>query len=647
MAVTQPGGDLYRTAIAVDARGRAWVFWSENHGNNFDIFARAVDASGPHERVQISSEAGSDIDPVAATDASGKVWVAWQGWRDGRAAIFAAYQDGGGFSTPARVSSSSKNEWNPAIAADKSGRVAVAWDSYRNGNYDVYARLWAPNSWGDEIPIAASSRYEAYPSIAFDPSGCLWIAYEEGGRGWGKDYGANATTGIGLYQGRVIRLRGLEPDGHLVQLSASLDSTLPGAPTLQADHPGSQGATASYDPNPQNVTPKNNLGAAKNNLPRLAVDGSGRIWLASRTAHPIWQSLFGGVWTEYLTSFDGKDWTKPIFLNHSDNLLDNRPALAPISNGKLLIVNSSDGRRDFEAGKRAGYQNGMTRPVQTAGDPYNNDLWCHEIDLGPSHKAVVAAEGVGRPEAPTVDRADSSGIKAIHDYRGGPGGGMRIVRGDFHRHSEISADGVNDGTFLDQWRYALDAAGLDWVGCCDHDNGGGREYSWWITQKLTDVFHTPDKFVPMFSYERSVNYPEGNRNLLFVQRGVRPLPRLALSDEKHPGPAPDTQMLYAYLKQFMELRCPIPAPRGWERIGATTIPTWSPLSKFIKAFAIATKCRALPAPTVKRDPLPVVKAGTLRGLSARPWTKVSGWGSRRARITSRPILATPISMSGT
>ena len=35
--------------------------------------------------------------------------------------------------------------------------------------------------------------YEAYPSIAYDPSGRLWIAYEEGGRGWGKDFGAYAS----------------------------------------------------------------------------------------------------------------------------------------------------------------------------------------------------------------------------------------------------------------------------------------------------------------------------------------------------------------------------------------------------------------------------------------------------------------------
>jgi len=80
IALTPPGRDLYKTAVAVDGNGRAWVFWSENDGGNFNIFARAVDAAGAKEQLRISNEAGSDIDPVAATDAGGRVWVAWQGW---------------------------------------------------------------------------------------------------------------------------------------------------------------------------------------------------------------------------------------------------------------------------------------------------------------------------------------------------------------------------------------------------------------------------------------------------------------------------------------------------------------------------------------------------------------------------------------
>jgi hypothetical protein len=91
---------------------------------------------------------------------------------------------------------------------------------------------------------------------------------------------------------------------------------------------------------------------------------------------------------------------------------------------------------------------------------------------------------------------------------------------------------------------------MDWVGCCDHDNGGAREYTWWISQKLTDIFHSPGKFMPMFSYERSVAYPEGHRNTVFAQRGIRPLPRLPITSPDKTVRAPDTQMFYSYLKHF-------------------------------------------------------------------------------------------------
>jgi hypothetical protein len=114
----------------------------------------------------------------------------------------------------------------------------------------------------------------------------------------------------------------------------------------------------------------------------------------------------------------------------------------------------------------------------------------------------------------------------------------------------VSGDGGRDGPLIEAWRYGLDMAAMDWFGCCDHDNGGGREYSWWITQKQTDAFRVGTRFVPLFSYERSVNYPEGHRNVLFAQRGIRPLGRMPLSDENSPGHAPDTLMLFKYLKQF-------------------------------------------------------------------------------------------------
>src|SRR5204863_9466890 len=133
---------------------------------------------------------------------------------------------------------------------------------------------------------------------------------------------------------------------------------------------------------------------------------------------------------------------------------------------------------------------------------------------------------------------------------------LQLVRGDFHRHTEISFDGRGDGPLTDAYRYYIDAAALGWAGCCDHDNGESREYTWWLVQKFTDAYLLGSKFLPMFYYERSVNYPEGHRNVVFERRGIRPLPRLPTSAPDQRAPAPDTTMLYAYLHAFNGISAP-------------------------------------------------------------------------------------------
>ncbi len=581
--ITPPGGDLYRTAIAVDGSGRPWVFWSENRGGNFDIWARAIEGGKAGRTVQISREPGADIDPVAATDSQGRVWVAWQGWRGGKASIFAATGDGDRFSPPATVASSSGNEWNPAIAADKEGRVTVAWDSYRNGNYDVFCRTASgPGKWEREAVIADSARYEASPSIAYGADGKLWVAYEEGSEQWGKDFAAHDTKGAPLYSGRAVRVVALDRAGQLVTTRSDVGDVLPGFAGTPIDAPLTQNAAgewtrtrpeAAKERKPNGEPPP--LRAPKNNLPRLAADSSGRLWLTFRSAFPTRWSVIGTVWTEYVTSYDGNSWSAPIYLAHSDNLLDNRPAVVAMKPGELVVAGSSDGRADFPAaladksaleyaiknsfgalGARmqplgAGPMALMGNPAGK--DPYNNDLYASVVSLGPAAgpAAVKPAEKLARAGADAAQAVEQAAIRRMRELRV-PNGGhdLRVVRGEFHRHSEVSMDGGGDGTLLDQWRYIIDTGALDWVGCCDHDNGGGREYSWWIEQKLTDVFYMPGRFAPLFSYERSVVYPEGHRNVLFVERGIRTLPRLPLSSTESNQRAPDTQMLYAYLRQF-------------------------------------------------------------------------------------------------
>ena len=559
IAVTPPGGDLYRPAIAVDGKGRPWVFWSANENGNFDVWARMIDGMKPGGAIRISNAPGSDIDPAAATDSSGNVWVAWQGWRNGKASIFAAAQRDL-FSTPVTVASSAGNEWNPAIAADSSGRVSVAWDSYRNGNYDVFERTAIGGKWAAERPVAATAAYEAYPSIAYDPAGTLWVAYEEGGERWGKNFGADDSSGLALYQGSAIRLRGFTRAGAAVETAADVGTALPGLPATPEGGTSRQSDTGDWlKPDPDaaknrargQATPARR--APRNTMPRIAVDASGRIWLACRSAYPVFWTSIGTVWTEHLASYSGSEWTGPIYIHHSDNLLDNRPAIVSARAGEVWVLGSSDSRRQFHRLSYFPAQNTWQGQEELARDPYNDDLFANRVSLGaaaapPATRTVAIAAPAGLDPR---DKSEQDTVAMLRKHRvPSPGGSLTILRGEFHRHSEISMDGGGDGSLLDQYRYMIDASYMDWVGCCDHDNGAGREYTWWISQKLTDIFYSPGKFVPMFNYERSVAYPEGHRNVIFARRGIRPLPRLPKTPDVPVVRAPDTQMLYAYLKKF-------------------------------------------------------------------------------------------------
>ena len=295
---------------------------------------------------------------------------------------------------------------------------------------------------------------------------------------------------------------------------------------------------------PANATPYPRSKIAREGYPRLAADESGNVFLAFRTSGgDIWGRL-GTTWFGHLARFNGKNWVGPTFLGRSDGLLDQRPAMAAVGPGKLLIVGTSD-HRFSEADLRNTYRN-----------DFDYDLVAHTYETEPgTEDHALESVPAQRPAAPTGEtEAELMQVARMRAYRAQIGGeSLRLMRGEFHRHTEISGDGARDGGLIDAWRYFIDASYMDWAGCCDHDNGY-REYPWWRTQKLSDAFHLAGKFVTLFSYERSVRYPEGHRNLLFAQRGVRPLPRLPRMAEDSPSePAPDTQMLYRYLRRYSGL----------------------------------------------------------------------------------------------
>lgn len=560
VAITAGHGDIYKCSVAVDGQGRAWIFWSENTSwpkvglANFEIWARSYDKGKLSEPVNLSSNAGSDVNPVATTDAKGRVWVAWQGARENVFRILERHQNAdGSWSSERRVSTQGYNCWTPAIAATaKGGRVAIAWDTYDKGDYDVWVREFAGEKPNDARPVANTEKYEARPALTYDLEGRLWICYELSGATWGKDWGALVRNkGIGLYKDRQIGMRVLD-NGKWFDPASSVVTALPGAKkrrgpaSLPVNRPEPEVTTRAPGQEAE-AGPANTY----NNLGRIACDRDGRIWLFARSREGTFHTPLGSVWINYAAYYDGKSWVGPIILPHSQNLLYNAPVVAAHPDGGLLVAHSTDHRQDrhLQRGQRG------NDGLNAQRDPFDNDVYISRLEFPatPVTLTVVPAKELPlanpAPSAATLkERAEIDRCRAWKiDYQGKS---LRLIRGEFHRHTEISGDGGSDGPLEDMWRYSIDVAGMDWLGCSDHDNGAGREYPWWLTQKTTDAFRLPGRFDPPFAYERSVAYPEGHRNVVFAQRGVRTLPRLPKTDADPVVHAPDTQMLYKYLKEF-------------------------------------------------------------------------------------------------
>jgi len=553
--LSPPGGDLYRTATAVDGKGRTWVFWSANVEGNWDIYARVRTREQWANVVRVTIEPGPDINPAAATDSEGRVWLAWQGFRGGNSDIFAVRQDGDGFGRPERVGGGPANEWTPAIAAAADGQVAVAWDTYEQGDYDVHVRLWRGGAWGMPRPVAYGPRNECRPSVAFDKQNRLWIAYESSPEGWGKDFGPydRSPQRTALYQQRQLGVTVLVGEA-LYTPPGDVNQALP------LPHGGRR-------------WPKSPKGRVLAAGPRLTADAQGRVWLSARIRMARFISGAGTAWVNFLTTIDAQGWRPAAVVTGTDGLLHESPALVPAPGGGIYSVSSSDGRlrnaaffgnRTWRLRRRSkSVPPATTRTYATYPDRWVN--WEIAVaDTGavppPGDLKLVSLPAVKPPPRSPELRQEAGHVATMRKYRTTLNGKtLRILRGEFHRHTEISSDGGGDGSILDMWRYGLDIAALDWIGFGDHDNGGGREFTWWLSQKTTDVFLVQGAFTPMFSYERSVNYPDGHRNAVFARRGIRTLPRLrggmgkAMDNLPPDAPrpnSPDTQTLYRYLRLF-------------------------------------------------------------------------------------------------
>jgi len=518
--LTDKKGDVFHTAVGEDSEGHVWVVWSERAGEDWDLYARTFDGRDWAARQKLTTGDHPNIFHRLVADKTGALHLVWVGYQGGQSHVLLSTLHGSSWSEPAEISGPSA--WMPDAASDSAGNLYIAWDSYRNGNYDIFLRK--VNADGSMEPIqqvTQSGKFQAHASLAVDSAGRVWLAWDESGDNWGKDWNrddqSRSTT---LYANRHPRVAVLE-NGVWKQPAGDLNAAIP--------------------------TRYNRF----NETPRLAADASGRIWAALqiRTSTDItrvdhWAN--NGRWENFLTSYEGDHWTRLMPIPDTSSRPDGTFQISPGPRGVWMAwINNN---RPF--GPVSGFQPSMSATTGTG--PHRPGV--QEIDAADFSSAALAPPPQlvqfedpkeGSPPVHPNEREDVARVRAYRTTLNDAS--LRILRGDFHRHTEISGDGAGDGSVEDYFRYMMDAAAMDTGIISDHNAGGDNEYTWWRTEKAIDLFHIRDYYTPLFGSERSVAYPTGHRNVVFAERGTRTLP---ISDAENQGKVASGPILYPYLKQY-------------------------------------------------------------------------------------------------
>jgi hypothetical protein len=492
-------GDLHAPAVASGARGLVWVVWPRNDGTSFHLYGASFGAGKWSAPQRLTNETGNDVWPRMAGDGKGNIALVWQGFRSGKSVILLKLWNGKGWSREETVSEGDGNCWMPA-AAYGGGRLWIAWDSYSTGAYQIYARQWRQ-------PLERITRGDLFsvrPSVVVNASGRPIVAWEESDALWGKDFAYHSDRrGTVEYKNRRVRVA-YRSGSDWNELPSPVENAIP--------------------PDIRRFIQQ----------PQLALDSAGHLYFTVRcrtstrvTREDYWSSI--GRWEVFITHLDGSRWAAAVPMPASVGRNSMRDAIV-LADGAAHLFWATDNR------------------AWPGADYRNLEIYATSLAIAGAAAQLTGGKPLtAGATATNPNPNEATDLARIRAYRYTIAGKTyRILRGDFHRHTELSGDGAGDGPLEDNYRYTLDAAAMDIGYVSDHQMGQDEEYNWWITQKSNDLYYMPGRFVPMYGYERSVPYPNGHRNVIWAERGK---PVLRISPEELRGEINTGSVLYPYARE--------------------------------------------------------------------------------------------------
>ncbi|MBI1371577.1 MAG: hypothetical protein GC159_02285 [Phycisphaera sp.] len=462
-------GIVHQPAIAVDASGGVWCFWGQVDARDIMTLRARRYADGKlADEITLAESAGSDTFADTGVDADGRVWVVWQSMRRGHGDIFARWRDAktGEWSKPIEVSEPVGGNWEPRLAFAKGGGAWVVFDASPQREFNVYLAHVQTDGAVKRWPITDTPRYEARASIAPTAEGDgFWIAAERGNEDWGKP-----SRGHENYKGL---------NGQKILVFGRFDI-----------------AAGRFDEIAMPGGGRMSKGGTETNLPAIGVDAKGQPWLA-------WRFYIRTHWMINVAKFDpaaGK-WSDAVTLPNSVFGEDRRAVFARHGD-TMWLAWPTDGRKAKAPVRTVVYLAQLNPPASVVENP------------APAPELLERKPYLHEPVPPRP-------FDEHHTWEIG-GKKYTLVYGDLHRHTDISNCRTGeDGCINEGYRYAIDVAGLDFLGLSDHTDivKTYTPYEWWQNQRFCDVFYTPGRFTGMYAYEREQRYLWGHRNVVFAQRG--------------------------------------------------------------------------------------------------------------------------------
>ena len=450
--------------------------------SKWQIHARRIGGEKAKGAVAVSDGQRHGINHRVAADSAGGIWVTWQGEQEGQYDVFAREAGADGALGPIqRVSSGVDGDWSPSVAVTPNGDVCVVWDTYTGESFDVLCRWFAGGKWGPVRTVADGPAFQGRGDVVCDGRGWVWVLWEEGAEGWGKPFRGvehewtNITDGYGpVHRFRKVHVARLERDGSLSPLAEPLPMpSFEAARQQERRRPGAEQLGVFYERG------------------KLAVDASDRLWVAYRHyfAHqaampePTEHHVEVG-WAVYARCIEGEGWS-PL---HSFDIhqRDGMQRLAIVPHGDGLAAAWATGRTDRR-------KDPMPRGIATGVLPYQAGSAANPA-FGDTTALVAQA-----PPSDTGQRPPEAGVG---------GKTYRLFYGDLHRHTDLSlCFPFFDGSIEDAYRYAIEVAGLDFLGVTDHtrdiDHGDALSQLWWRSTKEARRHVLDGAFATYFSFERS------------------------------------------------------------------------------------------------------------------------------------------------